>query len=224
MNPSIQLKIIRGLDGVFLASLSIIVMIFHPSLGRDELGVVNLICVAPIAVIAWFIYQLPPQLDSIKNWQNVIVNLRIFTFGFALLSPFLVWWNKIPDNMYLLINSQLAALAGIGFIFNLNRLIQELTIFSGHKSMEWESRFIKLVIFYSMLIPLIAILLTYTIDSLITSGNAFKDYHTILSITPKWFRAIIIAPVILTFSLLYRIRHFLARQFDLTVTNCSLSL
>ena len=213
INP-VLVQILRGFDGILYAFTAMFLLLFHPSFGRNELGNMDISCVLPVLVIGWFSYRIPPQFSDIKDWDKIVFNLRICSASFVLLSPFLIWWYSAPINTYLLINSQLAVIFGIGMLFQLNWLILVLAQYIGEKVIERAVLMANLLILYLLLVPFLAFVVTYIVDSYISSVTSFEDFYMLVRYLPPWLRSILIIPIIFCFFVLFRARNALVKHVE----------
>ena len=208
------LRVLRSFDGIIYAISAMVVLFLHPSFGRNELGNPDILCILPVIVVGWFSHRLPTTIPDIKNWNKVVLNLRLFTTTFICLFPFSIWRYTAPNNAYFLVNSQLAVVVGIILLIQLNALTFELACYTRNRWIKWGARTAKFLIIYFVLVPFLALTTTYFIDSYIYSITEFDDFYSLISYLPFWLRFCISIPVGLCIVLLFRIRYVLTKHFE----------
>ena len=213
-----MVQTLRGLDGILYSCSATIILFLHPSIGRNELGNFDIFCAVPVFVLGWFSHRLPKEFSDIINWNKTVIRLRFFSLFFVFLSPFLIWWYSIPGNIYFMITSQLAMLSGIGLFFQLSLLMLGLARYAGNKLMEWEARFVKFLIFYLLLVPFLAFLITYFLDSYIYSVTNFEDLFILFRYVSPWLLFFLVLPIMFSISLLFQLRYTLVKYFEFGVS------
>ena len=214
-NHVVVLRVLRSFDGIVYAISAMILLFLHPSFGRNELGNPDILCILPFMFIGWFSHRLPITISDIKNWNKIVLSLRLFATAFICLFPFTIWRYTAPGNSYFLINSQLAIIVGMGFLIQFNTLIFELACYTEDKLVKLGSRTVKFLIIYFLLVPFLALTTTYYMDSYIYSLTDFDDFYRLLSYLPFWLRLCIWVPLGLFLLLVYRMRLVLTNQFEL---------
>ncbi len=169
------LQIIRRLDSLLFIFAAIIIIIVHPSVGRNELGQFDIFCTIPHVFLGWVCYQFPLNFENIPHWKRTVFNLRFFAAALMIQSPFVVWWISIPNNVYLFVNAQLAICCGISFLLYLTKLILELANHYGEKSLAVKAKIAKTIIFYFMLIPFVSFMFSLVLDYYIATINTYND-------------------------------------------------
>ncbi len=202
-------QLIRALDGITCALIVMIVVLAHPSVGRDELGNFDILCVAPIIAIAGFVHRIPLVLSDSGVWRRCVHSLRVTTLIFALLAPFSVWWLKAPKNCYLMVNSLLGCIAGIAVLMSLCAVINQVSVDTDLRYMKWESKLTSILTLYILFIPFVAFVLTFYIDSYILSVSNLGDFYDLIVLFPNWVRAVLLVPVLLSIGTLVHSRHLL---------------
>ncbi len=200
------LQIIRRLDSLLFVFAAIIIIIVHPSIGRNELGQFDIFCMVPCIFLGWLCYQIPLNFENIPQWKLTVFSLRFFAVTLMIQSPFVVWWIPMPNNVYFFINAQIALCCGISFLFYLTKLVLELAKHTDAKSLAIEAKIAKTIIFYFILIPFISFMFSLILDYYTTAINTYNDFYFIFTQFPHWFRWMFIIPLLICMNLIFRIR------------------
>ena len=195
MNSSSLVQVIRWLDGVWYSIIILLVFLFHPTVGFDELGHPQIIWAIPLVVISLLAFRLPIKLGRIKNWSKSVIRLRFFSLSFSCLFPFLLWCYTTPESLYFLINSQLAIISGIGFLIYLNAVIQELGSYSKNRFIILGSGMTRHLLFYTLFVPFLTFIIVYFVDSYISIPKSYTDFYTIVILSPPWLQLLFFFPI-----------------------------
>lgn len=204
------IKVIRGFDAIFYASLVLIFLLVRPNI----LGQPDFFCLLPVLILLYSAWRLPKTFYQIEDWEKTIFRFRAFSLSCAGLFPFVIWWFRVPENTYIMLNAWLAMLTGIGWMFQLNVLMFKLAAFSGNKDLEIEAKMTQIMVFFLLFIPAITLLLVLGIDSFLSSRTAIGDIYYLLRICPGWAFLFLLVPIVFSLSLMLRTRLSLIKQFQ----------
>ncbi len=208
------LQIIRSLDSLLFTFAVIVLIIIHPSIGKNELGQLDIFCIVPCSFIGWVCYQFPPKFKNITQWGPTVFNLRFVAVTLIFLSPFVFWWVLTPNNVYFFINTQLAICSGIAFLLFLTKIILELARVTDAKSLVIEAKIVKTVIFYFSLVPFISFTVSLVLDDYIAAINTYNDFYFIFTQFSHWFQWIFTLPIIICMHLIFRMRVILTNNYS----------
>ncbi len=237
-----MLKTVRALDGILYSVIALVIMMLHPSLGRDLLDNLDILCVLPVFALAGFCCCVPampppglepspgpPDRPSLGGggWEASVLKLRISALVFAGLSPFAIWWLRRPADNYLLINFVLCLLGSVGCFFFLSLLSRALCRFAGHATLEWEAKLTKNLVFWLLLVVVMGgILVILGLTVLFFASSPGENLAYVLGLPgfqhgPETFlprpvvyavRLGILAPVVFFASLILRVRFILVAR------------
>jgi hypothetical protein len=91
-------------------------------------------------LLLYGLWQLGDFQPQERPWRLALDRARLIgliNFG---LSPFLFWWNKIPENQFFTIMAALLAVNGLLFLFNLNLVIARLGEMLPDETLRQETR------------------------------------------------------------------------------------
>jgi hypothetical protein len=97
----------------------------------------------PLLCTGWLFFGLWQLADFQKTervWRRALdrsLVLALINFG---LSPFLFWWNRIPDNTFFLAMVVLLALSGLVFLASLNIVLRRLGAILPDEGLHHETR------------------------------------------------------------------------------------
>jgi hypothetical protein len=161
----VLLRLIRSLDGIIYSLIATVLLLVHPSLGRDELGHLDLIAILPLAAIAFFAARIPLRYSQIPDcdarllgglitwsprWPAAIFRLRLFAFALAALSPLAILWTTLPESRYLMHNAFWTIVAAFGLLFNVLMLANQLAAATRQPDLAAEARNTALFVFYML--------------------------------------------------------------------------
>ena len=119
-------RLVRGLSALFWGLPIALIVCFHAAKTESlkSFGIV-----APLAttgLLAYGLWQLGDFQKQERVWRAALDRARLFgliNFG---LSPFLYWWNKVPNNTFFLAMVMVLALSALMFLGSLNLVLRRL--------------------------------------------------------------------------------------------------
>jgi len=119
-------RLVRGLSALFWGLPIALIVCFHAAKTESlkSFGIV-----APLATTGLLVYgvwQLGDFQKQERVWRAALDRARLFgliNFG---LSPFLYWWNKVPNNTFFLAMVMVLALSALMFLGSLNLVLRRL--------------------------------------------------------------------------------------------------
>ncbi len=123
------------------------------------------------------------------------------------LSPFLYWWNRVPDQALFIAMVELMALSGLAFLLLLNPVLWRLTAMLPDETLRIETKLFTSVNRY-LLIGSLAMVITYflliRLDQL---PHQLMDFLMLLNRVSLWLVLfLILLPVAMTMALLWKIK------------------
>lgn len=118
--------LVRGLSALFWGLPIALIVCFHAA--RSE-TLRALGALPPVLCNAWLLYALWQMGDFQKQervWHNALDRARFLCFVLLGLSPFLYWWNRVPENDFFLAMVILISFCGLIFLATLNLVLQRL--------------------------------------------------------------------------------------------------
>jgi hypothetical protein len=119
-------RLVRGLSALFWGLPIALIVCFHTA-KADLLRSFGY--VPPLAATALLVYSLWLLGDFQKQervWRNALDRARLLALINFGLSPFLVWYNRVPGNNFFAIAVMVMALSALLFLASINQVLQRL--------------------------------------------------------------------------------------------------
>ncbi len=133
-------KLVRGLSALFWGLPAALIVCVGTALG----GWFRAFSIAPVMVttgmLLYGLWQLGSFQKQERPWRLALDRARLVALINFGLSPFLYWWNKMPDNVFFTLAIGLLALTGLLFLFNLNLVISRLGEMLPDETLRQETR------------------------------------------------------------------------------------
>jgi len=133
-------RLVRGLSALFWGLPAALVVCVGTALS----GWLRGFSIAPgfvtTGLLLYGLWQLGDFQPQERPWRLALDRARLIgliNFG---LSPFLFWWNKIPENQFFTFMAALLAVTGLLFLFNLNLVIARLGEMLPDETLRQETR------------------------------------------------------------------------------------
>lgn len=209
-------RLVRALDGIAYGLLAVAVIVCHPELGRTWLGDLSNLHLLPLAGMAVATYALPAGNRGDSNWHGARWRLRVAVLLALGLNPFISWWVRSVDNVYLLLTAAAAMFASVWYLLELAVALRVLLHSCGSPKMEMEARIARVLILYFIMIPTTAVHVSFAGALLMFPGTALSDLLRTWSFVPSFVRGLMLLAVLHVEWLLWRThRVVLARRPEL---------
>jgi hypothetical protein len=133
-------RLVRGLSALFWGLPAALIVCVGTALS----GWLRGFSIAPgfvtTGLLLYGLWQLGDFQPQERPWRLALDRARLIgliNFG---LSPFLFWWNKIPENQFFTFMAALLAVTGLLFLFNLNLVIARLGEMLPDETLRQETR------------------------------------------------------------------------------------
>jgi hypothetical protein len=198
-------KLVRGLSALFWGLPAALIVCVGTALG----GWFRAFSIAPAMVttgmLLYGLWQLGSFQKQERPWRLALDRARLVALINFGLSPFLYWWNKMPDNVFFALVIGLLALTGLLFLFNLNLVISRLGEMLPDETLRQETRqftHLNRVLLVVLLVFVSVYLFLQQMPNLpptllILLGNLQRFSHTALLL-------LVLLPLSLTMALLWK--------------------
>jgi len=119
-------KLVRGLSALFWGLPAALIICVGTALG----GWFRAFSIAPAMIttglILYGLWQIGAFQKQERPWRLALDRARLVALVNFGLSPFLYWWNRMPDNSFFTTVVGLLAVTSLLFLFNLNLVIARL--------------------------------------------------------------------------------------------------
>jgi hypothetical protein len=133
-------KLVRGLSALFWGLPAALIICVGTAIG----GWFRAFSIAPVLVttglLLYGLWQLGAFQKQERPWRLALDRARLVALINFGLSPFLYWWNKMPDNSFFAIVVAILCVSGLLFLFNLNLVIGRLGEMLPDETLRQETR------------------------------------------------------------------------------------
>ena len=204
------LRLIRALDGILAGIAFLTLLTLFPTLTGKSIGSAHVFFTLGAAWVAWCANRLPIEFRGLPNWRRHVVYLRWASMAAFGLSPFVHWWLRAPEGFYLFINAVICIIAAIIVLFQLNFIVFELARLASHGGLEIEARMARHAALYVSLVCLLAVIL---VAAALGGRGVGLDTFLLMRSLPIPVLYVPLLPVVLTMTLVARIRQPLEEMF-----------
>lgn len=199
-------RLVRGLSALFWG-LPVTLIICVQTAKTDVLKPFGII--PPIAVSGWLcvaLWQLGAFQRQERIWRHALDRAKLLAIINLGLSPFLFWWNQVPNERFFTTVVGLMAVTGLLFLSNLNLVLYRLSAMLPDENLRQETRHFTTLNRYLVLLILclgIGLLLIVQFPSLLPPTIAF----TMLNANSLWLIVfLVLLPLAMTMALIWKIK------------------
>jgi hypothetical protein len=198
-------KLVRGLSALFWGLPAALIVCAGTTFG----GWFRAFNIAPVMVttglILYGLWQIGAFQKQERPWRIALDRARLMALINFGLSPFLFWWNRMPDNSFFVTMVALFAVTSLLFLFNLNLVIARLGEMIPDETLRQETRQFT-VINRTLLIIVLAV--ASCLVFLIQMQSLPQDFREFLfrlqRIGQHVLLLLVLLPLSLTMSLLWK--------------------
>jgi hypothetical protein len=133
-------QLVRGLSALFWGLPAALII----CVGTGVAGWLRAFSIAPVLIctglLLYGLWQIGAFQKQERPWRLALDRARLMALINFGLSPFLYWWNKLPDNSFFSLMVGLLAVTGLLFLFNLNLVIARLGEMLPDETLRQETR------------------------------------------------------------------------------------
>jgi hypothetical protein len=200
-------RLVRGLSALFWGLPSALVISVY--VGTNEWArPVHML--APIVVLGLLFYGLNLLSDFQKQervWRDSLERAKLLALINVGLSPFIYWYNRLPEEQLYALAVLLLMLTGLLFLFNLNHVLQRLAAMLPDETLRTETR-----VFGNLNISILTSILVlsgvfYLLEQLDRLPQLVAHFLMILRMLRLWlFVFLILLPIAMTMTLIWKIK------------------
>ena len=133
-------RLVRGLSALFWGLPIALIVCFYTAKadGLRAFGVAPPL--AATGLLVYGLWQLGGFQKQERIWRNALERARILGLVNFGLSPFLYWWNRVPNEPFFLAMVGLLALTALLFLASLNLVLQRLGAMLPDETLRLETR------------------------------------------------------------------------------------
>jgi hypothetical protein len=162
------------------------------------------------------LYQLGYFQKQERVWVHALDRAKILAIVNIGLSPFVFWWNQLPQEPFYYLTVAVLMLSGLLFLFNLNFVLQRLAAMLPDETLRMETKFFTSFNLY-LLVTVFAFVAVYTVFQQ-TGDVPFLPGRVVraLEVSHQWILLFsILLPLAMTMTLIWKIKEVvLASVFD----------
>ena len=198
-------KLVRGLSALFWGLPTALIVCVGTALG----GWFRVFSIAPVmmttGLIFYGLWQIGAFQKQERPWRLALDRTRLVALVNFGLSPFLYWWNRMPDNSFFSTVIGLLAVSSLLFLFNLNLVIARLGQMIPDETLREETRQFT-AINRAMLVMLVVIASCYVFLMQMPNlpGSVMRMIFQLQRIGQPVVMLLVLLPLSLTMSLLWK--------------------
>jgi hypothetical protein len=133
-------RLVRGLSALFWG-LPLALLVCVQSAKMDWLQSFNIFpALAATGLLLFGLFQIGGFQKQERPWRAALDRAKLLALINCGLSPFLFWWNRVPDNAFFYFTLAILALSGLLFLFSLNLVLLRLGDMLPDESLRHEMR------------------------------------------------------------------------------------
>ena len=198
-------KLVRGLSALFWGLPAALIVCVGTAIG----GWFRVFSIAPVMMTTGLIFYGLWQIGSFQKqerpWRLALDRTRLVALVNFGLSPFLYWWNRMPDNSFFSTVVGMLAVSALIFLFNLNLVIARLGQMIPDETLREETRQFT-AINRAMLVLLVVIASCYVFLMQMPNlpGSVMRLLFQLQHVGQPIVMLLVLLPLSLTMSLLWK--------------------
>ena len=200
-------RLVRGLSALFWGlPLALVVSVY---VGTNEWAR-PIHMLGPVVVLGLLFYGLNLLTDFQKQeriWRESLERAKLLALINVGLSPFIYWYNRLPEEQLYGLAVLLLMITGLLFLFNLNHVLQRLAAMLPDETLRNETR-----VFGNLNISILTSILVlsgvfYFLSQLEQLPQLVAHFVTILQMLRLWlFVFLVLLPIAMTMTLIWKIK------------------
>ncbi|TSA40661.1 MAG: hypothetical protein D4R57_01580 [Verrucomicrobiales bacterium] len=198
-------KLVRGLSALFWGLPAALIICIGTAVG----GWFRAFSIAPAMIttglILYGLWQIGAFQQQERPWRHALDRARLVALVNFGLSPFLYWWNRMPDNSFFTTVVGLLAVSSLLFLFNLNLVIARLGEMIPDETLRQETR--QFTVINRFLLVLLLVLASCYVFLLQMPNLPAQLVQLLVNIQRTGLSAVmllVLLPISLTMSLLWK--------------------
>ena len=133
-------RLVRGLSALFWGLPITLIVCFHTA-KADSLKSFGIVPpLVTTGLLAFGLWQLGDFQKQERVWRTALDRARLFSLVNFGLSPFLYWWNKVPNNTFFLAMVLTLTLSALLFLGSVNLVLRRLGAMLPDEGLRLETR------------------------------------------------------------------------------------
>ncbi|MBI2947856.1 MAG: hypothetical protein HYY23_09415 [Verrucomicrobia bacterium] len=153
------------------------------------------------------LWQIGPFQKQERIWHQSLDRAKLLGVVNIGLSPFVYWWNQVPQMPLFSVALGLLILSGLLFLFNLNHVLQRLTAMLPDETLRHETTFFTSMNLYLLLGLLILMAFYATIQEMAALPEIVVSFLRAFETVRQWvFVLLLLLPLAMTMTLIWKIK------------------
>ena len=200
-------RLVRGLSALFWGlPIGLVVSVYVAT--NDWARATHML--APVIILALLFYGLHQLSDFQKQeriWREALDRAKLLALVNVGLSPFIYWYNRLPQEIFFGVAVLLLMVTGLLFLFNLNHVLQRLAAMLPDETLRTETR-----VFGNLNLSLLtAILLLFAMFIILRRFDNLPDsldrILRVMDFLRHWLLVfLILLPMAMTMTLIWKIK------------------
>jgi hypothetical protein len=198
-------RLVRGLSALFWGLPIALVVCFHTARADALKSFGVLPALVATGLLVYGVWQLGDFQRQERVWRNALERARILSLINLGLSPFLYWWNKMPDNTFFIAMVLSFAVCALLFLGCLNLVLQRLGAMLPDEALRIETRqFTRLNL--NLMLATLVLAVAFIILSRLQSVPQWLELPlSVMDRASLWvFILLILMPLAMTMALLWK--------------------
>ena len=142
-----------------------------------------------------------------RVWHHALDRAKLLGIVNIGLSPFVFWWNQVPQIPLFSLALGLLMLSGLLFLFNLNQVLQRLTAMLPDETLRHDTSFFTSVNLYLLLGLVLLMTLYVAVQEISALPAVFIDLLMAFELVRQWiFVFLLLLPLAMTMTLIWKIK------------------
>ena len=206
-----QIRQVRALDGVTYSLTALAFIFYFPDIFRDLPGNPSFFSLLPIAFVALSTHFFPSGEYSTAMFRKVVFRLKLVSIVMVGLSPFVIWWLRVPKEGYFMAVSGIAA-GALGWY--LVELLDFLRLFLRRiekQRLAVQALVARTMLLYMVLVPFGTVYLAFFMAN-IFDGQEILRFVRIWEFAPAAIRVFMFLPPLMALVVLWKSRRYFLVQ------------
>lgn len=200
-------SLIRGLSALFWGlPLSLVVCV--QSAAQEWLKPLGIL--PPVFATGLLLYgliQLGHFQKQERIWLAVLERAKLFALVNVGLSPFIYWWQKLPQVAFYTQAITILAVSGLLFVFNLNKVLRRLSAMLPDETLRTETALFTSMNLYLIIALMVLTLLYFALAQVDTLPQMLIDFLGLMSQARRLLVVVLVLiPLAMTMTLLWKIK------------------
>jgi hypothetical protein len=158
-------------------------------------------------LLLYGLWQLSYFQKQERVWHHALDRAKVLGVVNIGLSPFIFWWNQVPQIPLFAVAVGILMVSGLLFLFNLNQVLQRLAAMLPDETLRLETQFFTSLNLYLLLGLILLSTLYLVLRQLPTLPVAILQVLQVLEVAGQWVLVfLVLLPLAMTMTLIWKIK------------------